>query len=79
MRLPVEVQRLAGTGARRRRLPARSPPPIELIQAQRVARGERIDFVSIAVFVGWTTGRGDGGLPGRLAKVFEDPLNRPPL
>ena len=49
-------------------------PLIELIEGQRVARGERIDFISIEVFVGWTMGRGDGRWPGRLAKAFEDPL-----
>src|SRR5205823_12289397 len=73
-----ESQRQAGTGGMgRRRLPAH--PPIELIEGQRIARGERIDFVSIEVFVGWTKGRGDGRWPGGLAKVLEDPLNRPPL
>jgi len=41
---------------------------IELIEGQPVARGERIDFVSIEVFVGWTTGRGDGRWPGGLAR-----------
>jgi hypothetical protein len=49
------------------------------MEGQQVARGERIDFVSIEVFLGWTTGRGDERWPGGLAKVFEDPLNRPPL
>jgi hypothetical protein len=51
-----------------------SSPADRTHDGQQFARGERIDFVSIEVFVGWTMGRGDGRWRGGLVKVFEDAL-----
>ena len=72
--VPVEVQRQAGTGEVRRRLPAH--PLAELILGRGIAQ-ERISALGqIEVLpAGRAAGRGDWRWVNRLTDVVQDPLD----